>query len=189
MAWKRSIRDYCAFRNGLTTRAVFISLATIITIRPSRQGAHRRKELAMSYPRRIDLAAIVLRTAVGVMFVAHAALKYFVFTLPGTARFFESLGLPGVLGYATFAAELVGGLLLVAGIGTRTVAALLIPILLGATWAHSGNGWVFTAQNGGWEYPAFLTLAALVTAILGNGARDELRMRAGARPPVAIEAA
>jgi putative oxidoreductase len=142
----------------------------------------------MSSPRRIDLAAAVLRTGVGVMFVAHAALKYFVFTLPGTARFFESLGLPGALGYATFAAELVGGLLLVAGIGTRIVAALLMPILLGATWAHFGNGWVFTAQNGGWEYPAFLTLAAFVTAILGNGARDDVRTGA-AQAPRAIEAA
>jgi putative oxidoreductase len=142
----------------------------------------------MSSPRRIDLAAVVLRTGVGVMFVAHAALKYFVFTLPGTARFFASLGLPGALGYATFAAELVGGLLLVAGIGTRIVAALLLPILLGATWAHFGNGWVFTAQNGGWEYPAFLTLATLVTAILGNGARDDVRIGA-ARAPRALEAA
>ena len=34
------------------------------------------------------------------MFIAHALLKYFVFTLPGTAQFFGSLGLPGVLGYA-----------------------------------------------------------------------------------------
>ena len=37
---------------------------------------------------------------------------------------------------------------------------------------------MFTAQNGGWEYPAFLTLATLVTAILGNGARDDVRIAA-----------
>jgi putative oxidoreductase len=43
-------------------------------------------------------------------------------------------------------------------------------VLLGATWAHAGNGWLFTAQNGGWEYPAFLTVAALVQALLGDGA-------------------
>jgi len=35
-------------------------------------------------------------------------------------------------------------------------------VLLGATWAHAGNGWLFTAANGGWEYPAFLTLAGVV---------------------------
>jgi putative oxidoreductase len=128
----------------------------------------------MSSTRRIDLAAIVLRTTVGVMFIAHALLKYFVFTLPGTARFFESLGLPGPLGYLTFAAELIGGTLLVAGIRTRIVALALTPFLIGATWAHAGNGWSFSAPNGGWEYPAFLTIAALVTALLGNGARDEI---------------
>ena len=66
----------------------------------------------MQFSRRIDAAAVLLRTTVGVMFVAHAALKYFVFTLPGTAKFFESLGLPGALGYVTFAAELIGGALL-----------------------------------------------------------------------------
>jgi len=128
----------------------------------------------MSSTRRIDAAATVLRTTVGVMFVAHALLKYFVFTLPGTAAFFQSLGLPGVLGYVTFAAELVGGALLIAGVRTRVVALLLTPVVIGATWAHAGNGWVFTSANGGWEYPAFLSIATLVTALLGNGARDEI---------------
>ena len=134
----------------------------------------------MSANRRIDVAAVVLRTAVGVMFIAHAALKYFMFTLPGTVKFFESLGLPGPLAYLTFAAELVGGALLVAGVKTRVVAASLLPFVLGATWAHSGNGWVFTAANGGWEYPAFLTVATLVTALLGNGAVDEMGAARGA---------
>ena len=41
------------------------------------------------------------------MFIAHALLKYFVFTLPGTVQYFESIGLPGALAYATIAAELV----------------------------------------------------------------------------------
>ncbi len=114
-------------------------------------------------------AALVLRIALGVMFIAHALLKYSVFTLPGTAKFFESLGLPGPLAYLTFFAELVGGALILAGVYSRWVSAALIPILIGATWAHAGNGWVFTAANGGWEYPAFLTIVALVQALLGDG--------------------
>jgi putative oxidoreductase len=40
---------------------------------------------------------------------------------------------------------------------------------LGATWAHFGNGWFFSAPNGGWEYPAFLTIATAVQALLGDG--------------------
>ena len=117
-----------------------------------------------------DYAALVLRVALGVMFIAHALLKYFVFTLPGTAQFFASLGLPGVLGYVTFGAELAGGILLIAGVRTRVVALALVPVLIGATWAHAGNGWLFTSQNGGWEYPAFWTVALVVQALLGDGA-------------------
>jgi putative oxidoreductase len=124
----------------------------------------------MNESRNAATAALVLRLSLGTMFIAHALLKYFVFTLPGTAQFFASLGLPGVLGYATFAAELVGGVLLVAGVATRTVSLALVPVLIGATWAHAGNGWLFTSPNGGWEYPAFWTMALLVQALLGDGA-------------------
>ncbi len=116
-------------------------------------------------------AALVLRVSLGVMFIAHSAwLKLVVFTLPGTAQFFGSLGLPPVLAYVVFAAETIGGLALILGVQTRWVAAALIPILLGATWAHAGNGWVFSNAGGGWEYPAFLIAASVVQALLGDGA-------------------
>ena len=124
----------------------------------------------MTDSRNAAFAALVLRASLGTMFIAHALLKYFVFTLPGTAQFFTSLGLPGILGYATFAAELVGGILLIAGVKTRAVSLALVPVLLGATWAHAGNGWLFSSPNGGWEYPAFWTIALLVQALLGDGA-------------------
>jgi putative oxidoreductase len=114
-------------------------------------------------------AALLLRVALGAMFIAHALLKYYVFTLPGTAQFFQSIGLPGALAYATFWAELAGGVLILAGVYSRWVAVALLPVLIGATWAHAGNGWVFTAANGGWEYPAFLAVAAAVLALLGDG--------------------
>lgn len=114
-------------------------------------------------------AALVLRVSLGVMFIAHALLKYYVFTLPGTVKFFESIGLPGPLAYATFWAELVGGALILAGVYSRWISAALVPVLLGATWAHAGNGWLFSAPNGGWEYPAFLAAAALAQALLGEG--------------------
>lgn len=119
---------------------------------------------------RAAYGALLLRLSLGTMFVAHALLKLFVFTLPGTAQFFQSLGLPGALGYVTFAAELVGGVLLILGLGTRWVALALVPIMLGATWAHAGNGWVFSAPKGGWEYPAFWTVTLFVQALLGDGA-------------------
>jgi putative oxidoreductase len=114
-------------------------------------------------------AAFVLRIALGLMFITHAALKYYVFTMPGTVQFFQSLGLPGALAYITVWAEFLGGVLIVAGLYSRWVSAALVPVLLGATWAHSGNGWVFSAANGGWEYPAFLAAAAVAQALLGDG--------------------
>ena len=115
-------------------------------------------------------AAFVLRLALGVMFIAHSLLKILVFTLPGTVAFFQSVGLPGFLAYLTVFAEIAGGVALIAGFQVRWVAAALIPVLLGATWVHAGNGWLFTSANGGWEYPAFLTVTALVQVLLGAGA-------------------
>ena len=116
-------------------------------------------------------AALVLRVALGVMFIAHSLwLKLFVFTLPGTAQFFESLGLPAVLAYVVFVAEGLGGILLILGVQVRAVALALLPVLLGATWVHAGNGWLFSNSGGGWEYPLFLTVATAAQALLGAGA-------------------
>lgn len=115
-------------------------------------------------------AAFALRASLGVMFLAHGLLKLVVFTVPGTVQFFESLGLPGPLAHLTIAAEIGGGALLLLGVQARWVAAALVPLLLGATWAHAGNGWVFSAPDGGWEYPLFLAVASAVQALLGDGA-------------------
>ena len=119
--------------------------------------------------RRIDLAALLLRLTLGTMFVAHGLLKYFVFTPAGTVNFFESLGLPGPLAYLTIAAEVLGGIALLAGYHTRVVASALVPVLLGAAWAHAGNGWLFSSPNGGWEYPVFMAFTAIAAALLGDG--------------------
>ena len=114
----------------------------------------------------------LLRVSLGVMYLAHSlALKLLTFGLPGTAKFFESVGLPGPLAYLTFAAEAVGGVLLIVGVQTRWVALALTPALAGAIlFVHASKGWVFTAPGGGWEYPAFLLVASIAQALLGDGA-------------------
>jgi putative oxidoreductase len=115
--------------------------------------------------------ALVLRVALGVMFLVHSLyLKLVVFTLPGTVKFFESLGLPGAAAHATVAVEAIGGLMLILGVKTRYAAVALVPVLLGASWAHWKNGWLFTNNGGGWEYPVFLAAATVVQALVGNGA-------------------
>ena len=116
-----------------------------------------------------DYAALILRIALGSMFLAHGLLKVMVFTLPGTVAFFEQVGFPGWAAYLVTGAEVGGGILLLAGIGVRAVSVALIPVLLGATYVHFGSGWVFSNANGGWEYPAFLAVATVVQALLGPG--------------------
>ncbi len=120
--------------------------------------------------RRAPYGAFILRVALGVMFMSHAYLKLVVFTVPGFEGFLTQSGLPTILAWPIILAELLGGLALVFGVYGRLVALALLPILLGAFVLHAPNGWVFNAQGGGWEYPAFLAVAALVVALVGQGA-------------------
>ncbi|MBU9412449.1 DoxX family protein [Burkholderia multivorans] len=124
----------------------------------------------MNSDRLNDFAATLLRVALGVLYLAHVAQKVFVFTLPGTAQFFASIGLPGWLAYLTTLVELVGGLALLAGVRVRLAALVLLPFMLGAVSAHLPNGWSFGAPHGGWEYPAFWAVTLVVQALLGGGA-------------------
>ena len=128
-------------------------------------------------------AAALLRVAMGTLFLAHGAvLKLGTFGLAGTMGYFASIGYPPLLGVAVIAAEVLGGLALIAGIGVRAVSLALVPLMLGALLQHAGNGWVFTAPGGGWEFPAFWTVALLVQAGLGAGAHAlGLRRLLGAR--------
>ncbi len=120
--------------------------------------------------RATNVGATLLRVALGTMWIAHALLKLLVFTLPGTAQYFASIGLPGMLAYPVFAAELLGGLALLLGVYARQMALALLPIMVAAAWVHLPNGWVHTSPNGGWEYPLFLVVASLVLWLVGDGA-------------------
>ena len=118
----------------------------------------------------------LLRIALGTMYLGHSAvLKLLTYGPAGTAQFFVSVGLPAWLAYLTPAAEAAGGVCscsaFVLGIQARWVALALLPPLVGAVvWVHGANGWVFTASGGGWEYPAYLIIASLAQALLGDGA-------------------
>jgi putative oxidoreductase len=115
-------------------------------------------------------ASLLLRLCLGAMFIAHAMLKVRVFTIPGTVKYFESLGLPGFFAYITIAAELGGAAALILGIWPRYVALLLVPLMLGTiVTVHGKNGWLFTNKDGGWEFPAFWSAALLAVFLLGDG--------------------
>jgi len=121
--------------------------------------------------RTAPFAALLLRVSLGVLFLAHVGLKIFVFTPAGTAKFFASVGMPPELAYVVIPAEVLAGIALILGVWTRFVAIAATPILLGAIFTvHGAAGFFFSNPHGGWEYPAFWTVALVVQALLGDGA-------------------
>jgi putative oxidoreductase len=122
-----------------------------------------------------------LRIGLGVVWLAHACLKWLVFSLSGTATYFESVGFYGFLAYPVFVAEVAGGIALILGLYVRQVALALVPILIGALWVHAPNGWTHTSAGGGWEYPLFLIVASVAVALIGDGAVATRRMRQDVR--------
>lgn len=116
-----------------------------------------------------ETGALITRLALGLMFLAHGLLKVFVFTLPGTAQFFASVGFAGWMAYIVVPAEILAGIALIAGFYSRWVALASLPILIGATVPHLANGWLFSAPNGGWEYPVFLIATAVAVFFQGGG--------------------
>lgn len=118
-----------------------------------------------------DHAALLLRLALGAMWVSHGlVLKLMTFGIDGFTGWMGSQGLPSMLAWPIVIAEIAGGIAIAVGFHGRWVSLALLPILLGATWIHAGNGWVFTAPNGGWEYPVFLVAASIAHFFLGDGA-------------------
>ena len=87
------------------------------------------------------LGLTVTRIALGVILFAHGyLLKIGTFTIAGTVGYFESIGLPAIVAYLVIGGEVIGGIALILGIFTKLAAWLSLPILLGATWMHPGNG-------------------------------------------------
>jgi putative oxidoreductase len=118
-----------------------------------------------------SVGALTLRVSLGIMFIAHALLKLVVFSPAGAAAFFESQGVPGIFSYIVILTELVGGVALIAGFKTRIVSLALTPILVSAiVFVHGSNGWFFSNEGGGWEFPLFWLVALIVQALLGDGA-------------------
>ncbi|HEY0964083.1 MAG TPA: DoxX family protein [Pseudomonadales bacterium] len=125
----------------------------------------------MNNVRNQQYGASILRIALGTMLLSHSAyLKLVIYGFEGTVGYFTSLGLPPASALAVIATEIVAGLALIVGFHSRMAALVSIPVLLGATWAHWANGWIFSNAGGGWEYPLFLAVAAAAQVFLGDGA-------------------
>ncbi len=116
-----------------------------------------------------NYGALITRLSLGGILLSHGLLKVLVFTIPGTVGYFASLGLPAIAAYLTIFAEIAGGTAILLGLYSRLASLFSIPLLLGALWAHAGNGWVFSSEGGGWEFPLLLVLLASTVAIQGSG--------------------
>lgn len=119
-------------------------------------------------PDKADLAMTIIRVIVGIAFFAHGWQKVFTFGFAGTGGFFESVGIPaaGFFAIVVSLLELLGGLALILGIGTRIVGLLLaIDMFTALLVVHLPNGF-FVSENG-YELVLVLGMAALAFAITG----------------------
>lgn len=130
---------------------------------------------------RTDSATLVLRLALGGVLLAHGLLKVLVFTLPGTAGFFASVGFPGWTAYIVAPLEVVAGAAMILGYRSALFAAATLPVQIGAALVHAPNGWLFSNANGGWEFSAVLVLLSLAVMLLGDGAYGVGRASAAGR--------
>ncbi|MCC6455933.1 MAG: DoxX family protein [Caldilineaceae bacterium] len=117
-----------------------------------------------------EWAILILRIIVGIVFAVHGGQKLFLMGFDGVAGFFGSLGipLPMIAAIVVTLLELVGGLALILGIGTRYVAAMLVvDMLVAIATVHLANG--FFASDGGYELVLLLAAGALYFVLAGPG--------------------
>ncbi|ORB38336.1 DoxX family protein [Mycobacterium persicum] len=118
-----------------------------------------------------DAGLLILRLVLGLTLAAHGLNKFFGGgRIPGTARWFESIGMKPGKFHATVAAstETAAGLGLAAGLLTPIPAAGFVSLMLVAAWTvHRPNGFFIVKE--GWEYNLVLAVSAIVIATLGAG--------------------
>jgi putative oxidoreductase len=118
-----------------------------------------------------DVGLLILRLVLGLTLAAHGFNKFFGGgRIPGTARWFESIGMKPGKFHATLAAttEVSAGLGLAAGLLTPIPAAGFVSLMLVAAWTvHRPNGFFIVKE--GWEYNLVLALSAVAVATLGAG--------------------
>ncbi|MBB5155402.1 DoxX family protein [Saccharopolyspora phatthalungensis] len=120
-----------------------------------------------------DMGLLILRLAVGGIFLAHGAQKLFgVLGGPGPDRFAETLGDMGfhqnaVLALITGGTELGAGALLVLGLFTPLAGAGIVGLMASAIFVKLGAG--FFAASGGFELEATLGALGLGLMFAGPG--------------------
>lgn len=122
------------------------------------------------FPTSIDRGLLLLRVALGTVFVMHGGQKLFVFGFEGVTGFMSSLGIPFPAASAVLvtAVELVGGLMLLAGAYTRAAAFLIAGnMAVAILTAHLANGYFLPS---GFEFALTLMLVSVSVMLAGPGA-------------------
>jgi len=118
-----------------------------------------------------DFGLLLLRVVLGLTMAAHGYNKFFGGgRIPGTAGWFDSIGMKPGLFHARIAAgtELAAGLGLALGLLTPVPAAGFVALMLVAAWTvHRRNGFFIVKE--GWEYNLILAVAAIAIAATGPG--------------------
>ena len=115
-----------------------------------------------------ETGALILRVVLGITFFIHGLVK-FQGGIENTVGWFASIGLPGVLAYVVAIIELVGGIALIIGLGSRIVSALLALLMAGATLkVKLAGGFLGTGQGAGYELDLALLAMAVFIAINGS---------------------
>lgn len=118
-----------------------------------------------------DVGLLILRLVLGLTLAAHGLNKFFGGgRIPGTARWFESIGMKPGKFHATVAAttETAAGFGLAAGLLTPIPAAGFVSLMIVAAWTvHRANGFFIVKE--GWEYNLVLAASAVGVATVGAG--------------------
>ena len=89
-------------------------------------------------------AILALRLTTGSLFLVHGLIKLLVFTPAGTAGYFQSIGLPGALGYLTLILEILGGIALILESGCVSCPWRWCP----SCWVRHGSAMAVSASAG-----------------------------------------
>lgn len=113
----------------------------------------------------------LIRIVTGLIFFVHGMQKITQFGIGGFAGFLTQLGIPAatLAAVVVIAVEVLGGLALILGLGTRWVAIpLAFNMLVALLTAHLAAG--FFVQNGGYEFVLLLLAASIALILGGSGA-------------------
>jgi putative oxidoreductase len=117
---------------------------------------------------KFEVSTLILRVVLGLTFFVHGLVK-FQGGIENTVGWFASIGLPGALAYAVAILELVGGIALIVGLGSRVISGLMALLMLGATLkVKLAGGFLGAGQGAGYELDLALMAMAVVIAINGS---------------------